>query len=238
MKTLTIRLSAPLQSFGNEASFDQRTTWKQPSKSAIIGMLAAAMGYQRNDDRISMLNTLKFAVRIDQPGQIMVDFQTIKLNPKKPGSKITKRHYLQDAVFIVALGSEDEVLISRLNHALHYPKFQLFIGRYANVPAGPLKTAIIDGQNPVQVLEKLDWQAADWFQKKNNSEMISIELIADAELLTNKNNIKFVKDRIVSFDQRNRQMRFRAISSTYIQLINKNINKQSVDTKHDIINFL
>lgn len=42
MKTLTIKLTAPLQAYGNEASFERRTSWPGPSKSAIIGMIAAA----------------------------------------------------------------------------------------------------------------------------------------------------------------------------------------------------
>ncbi len=47
MKTLTIRLIAPLQSYGNQATFERRTSDDHPSKSAIIGMIAAAMGYKK-----------------------------------------------------------------------------------------------------------------------------------------------------------------------------------------------
>lgn len=239
MKTLTIRLSSPLQSFGNEASFDQRTSWQCPSKSAVIGMLAAALGYQRNDERIHNLKKLAFAVRIDQPGQLMIDYQTIKWNAKKAGTKITKKHYLQDAVFMVALASENEALILSLKQALCHPKFQLFFGRHANVPAGPLKITITDDLNPVQTLKSLEWQAADWFQKKTNQQVINIELIADANLLPEDTaNLKLIKDNVISFDQRNRQMSFRAVSSTYIQLVNKKFAKQPVGTKHDIMNFL
>ncbi|WP_143441692.1 CRISPR-associated protein Cas5, partial [Lactobacillus helveticus] len=47
MKTATIRLTAPLQSYGNQASFNQRTSDNYPSKSAVIGIIAAALGYRR-----------------------------------------------------------------------------------------------------------------------------------------------------------------------------------------------
>ena len=56
MKTLTIKLTAPLQSYGNEATFERRTTSYYPTKSAVIGMIAAALGYRRTDERILKLN--------------------------------------------------------------------------------------------------------------------------------------------------------------------------------------
>ncbi len=67
MKTVTIRLTAPLQSYGDEANFDRRTSYDYPSKSAIVGLIAAALGYRRTDARIQTLNQLDYAVRIDQP---------------------------------------------------------------------------------------------------------------------------------------------------------------------------
>ena len=61
MKTLTIKLTAPLQSYGNEATFERRTTNDYPTKSAVIGMVAAALGYRRADARIASLNELQLA---------------------------------------------------------------------------------------------------------------------------------------------------------------------------------
>ena len=52
MKTLTIRLAGPLQTYGNEATFSRRTSYHYPSKSVVIGLIAAALGYRRNDARI------------------------------------------------------------------------------------------------------------------------------------------------------------------------------------------
>ncbi|KRL00523.1 type I-E CRISPR-associated protein Cas5/CasD [Liquorilactobacillus capillatus] len=237
MKTLTIRLNAPLQSFGNEATFARRTTWKYPSKSAVIGMLSAAMGYRRNNSRIADLNRLKFAVRIDQPGQTMTDYQTVEW--KSDTRKITYRDYLQDAIFVVAVGSEDERLIDTLRTALRHPKFQLFIGRRANTPAGPLQLYLFNHQNPVQVLTDFKWQASEWFRKKTKKEFVSLEMIADAELLSDSNgDPELVKDRIISLDQRYRQIGFRAVSHTQVQLNNDKFKKQIVGTEHDVMNFL
>lgn len=237
MKTLTIRLSGPLQSYGNEATFARRTTGDYPSKSAIIGMLSAAMGYRRDDTRIIELNTLSFAVRVDKPGRVMTDYQTVEW--KTDTRKITYRDYLQDAVFVVAIGSENDRLIDTLKVALQHPKFQLCLGRRANVPAGPLKLQVIEGQNPVQVLMDLDWQASNWFQKKTKKATVTVELITDADLLPEaKTGTELAKDQVISFDQRHRQMDFRAIARTNVQLENHAFKKQTADTNHDIMNFL
>ena len=47
MPTLLLRLVAPLQSWGTTSRFDDRDTGKEPSKSGVIGLLAAAMGIHR-----------------------------------------------------------------------------------------------------------------------------------------------------------------------------------------------
>ena len=154
MKTITIKLTAPLQSYGNEATFDRRTTRTYPSKSAMIGMIAAALGYARDDSRILELNRLSFAVRVDQPGKILTDYQVVEW--KKDKRKITYRDYLQDAVFVAALGSEDSQLISKIEAALHQPHFSLFLGRRSNAPAGVIKVKIFKDSTPLSALKKLN----------------------------------------------------------------------------------
>lgn len=229
MKTLTIRLTAPLQSYGNETSFNRRTTDRYPSKSAIIGMIAAALGYQRNDARINKLNELSFAVRIDQPGTIVKDFQTVEW---AKGRKITYRDYLQDAVFMVAFGSDDEQLISEIKLALAHPQYALFLGRRANVPAGPLQVSEFEYE-PVKVLADLEWQAALWYQRRcQNDAEISVGLIADATALATHSQM--VKDYVKSFDPRHRQYGFRAITNTRIKV--KNPSFVDTDkTEHDVM---
>lgn len=220
MKTLTINLTAPLQSYGNQATFERRTTGVYPTKSAVIGMLAAALGYERRDQRIVALNELQYAVRIDQVGKQLVDYQTVKMMDGK--SKITYRNYLQDARFVVALGSEDDDLMDRLGKALRHPKFQLYLGRRANVPAGILKMTTSIAMTPVTVLEQFPWQAAPWYQatyhrRNRHVEDATLELIADANLLANQQS-SLVKDRVVSFDQRDRQYGFRAVASEMVHV--------------------
>ncbi|WP_462394685.1 type I-E CRISPR-associated protein Cas5/CasD [Lentilactobacillus parabuchneri] len=232
MKTLTIRLTSPLQSYGNEATFARRTSGDYPSKSAMIGFVAAALGYQRDDSRIVKLNELRFAVRVDQRGKTLTDFQTVEW--KKNTRKITYRDYIQDAVFVVAFGSEDVQLIDQIHEALKRPKFPLFLGRRSNVPAGVLQIQAFEDTDPVTALSDLDWQAAPWYQRKFSRNATSefkdhLVLIADADLLPNERSF-VVKDRVISFDQRNRQHGYRAIASEYVDHIK--LNQKYIQRNH------
>ncbi|BDR60577.1 type I-E CRISPR-associated protein Cas5/CasD [Lactobacillus xylocopicola] len=228
MKTITIKLTGPLQSYGNEASFNQRTTAAHPSKSAIIGMIAAAFGYQRDDQRIKAFNKLDLAVRVDQPGTLLTDYQTVEW--KKGTRKVTYRAYIQDAVFVLAISSENDLLIDKIKYALHHPKFQLFLGRRSNAPAGVLQIAVFADANPVEVLSKLPWQAANWYQeKKSQEEIINVELFADAKLLAGEKYF-MVKDSVGSFDQRNRYFDYRPVVRVWKKVTNP---KFKTSSEHD-----
>lgn len=235
MKTATIRLTAPLQSYGNQASFNQRTSDNYPSKSAVIGIIAAALGYRRDDARILQLNNLLFAVRIEQSGNMMTEFQTVEYQKSstKTARKLTYREFIQDAVFMVAIGSDNDHEIEKIVSALKHPKFQLYLGRRSNPPAGPLMIETYDEENPLQVLEKLSWQAESWYQKRLRAPKFLTRIIADAEL-NPENNITMIKDKVGSFNQKNRYYQYRpVIIKKKIELDNLEY-KLSTDLKTDL----
>lgn len=233
MKTLTINLTAPLQSYGNEATFSRRTSNDYPTKSVVIGMVAAALGYRRTDERILALNDLDFAVRVDQVGKMLTDYQTVEW--KKDTRKVTYRDYLQDAVFVVALGSSDEQFIDEIKVALRHPRFPLFLGRRSNAPAGVLKIQEFLDMPPVAVLRSLTWQAADWYQRRSQHQ--TIEIIADANLIPDGRSA-MVKDRVVSFDQRHRSHSYRAVAKIRVALSDLKVQVHDHETQHDIMNRL
>lgn len=224
MKTLTIKLTAPLQSYGNEATFSRRTTHSYPTKSAVIGMIGAALGYRRDDTRIQTLNKLSVAVRVDQPGKVMTDFQIVEYakNANKTARKLTYRDYLQDAIFLVGIGSDNHQLIDQIKFALKHPKFQLYLGRRSNPPAGPLDVELFSNANPIAVLKKKTWQAADWFKKRYRDSTFNAEIISDANLIRENNlhSIFQLKDSVGSFSQKNRYHDYREIVSFYIPVKN------------------
>lgn len=75
MHTVLLRLSAPLQSWGTTSQWEERATTVRPTKSGVVGIVANALGYDR-DDELSALAPLLFAVRADRPGHIDTDLQS------------------------------------------------------------------------------------------------------------------------------------------------------------------
>ena len=87
MSTLLLRLAAPLQSWGSNSKFETRTTEKMPTKSGVIGMLAAALGWTRNAD-LARLTALKFGVRADREGENITDFHIARMQKGKDSAHL------------------------------------------------------------------------------------------------------------------------------------------------------
>ena len=132
MSTLLLRFAAPMQAWGADSRFDIRKTNREPTKSGVVGLLAAALGLQR-DAPLNELTALRMGVRVDQEGVLLRDFHMVH---GEKSSYVTTRYYLCDAVFLVGVFSEDEVLMRRLEEAVRNPAFPLFLGRRSCPPEG------------------------------------------------------------------------------------------------------
>ena len=121
MATLLLRLAAPLQAWGADSKFETRKTGREPTKSGVIGLLAAALGLRRDEsEALTRLTGLRFGVRVEREGQLLVDYHTAKTQDEKT-SYVTYRHYLQDAVFLAGIESTDTALLQQLQQALLHP---------------------------------------------------------------------------------------------------------------------
>lgn len=138
MSTLLLRLAAPLQAWGTDSKFEVRRTNREPSKSGVIGLLAAALGLRRDAD-LSRLSALRFGVRVDRNGEVIKDFHMAKAEKT---SYLTYRYYLSDAIFLVGLESEDRSFLEQIERALRNPCFPLFLGRRSCPPTLPLVLGI------------------------------------------------------------------------------------------------
>lgn len=146
--TLFLRLEGPLQAWGaQESKFVIRRTSEAPTKSGVVGLLCAALGIPRAEAEVEWLprlNALRMAVRIDSPGVRWWDYHTIGAGMlmrtadggHKPGAMLTRREYLGDASFLVALQGETP-LIKELEGALRKPKWTLYLGRKSCPPSRP-----------------------------------------------------------------------------------------------------
>ena len=243
MKTILLKFSGPLQSYGTSSHFQTRYTDYYPSKSAVLGLLAACLGYRRDEEeKLRELSTLKFAVRIDQQGGLLKDYH-IAITDKEiveiPQTYVTNRYYLEDALFVVALSGMDE-LIDTLTKAIKSPYFQPFMGRRSL----PVPVDFFLGESAEDILDslrKLPWQAATWYKKKKGKqgigEKIPLEVYADEEILAEGKIIrsKLRRDVPVSFSQKGRQFAFRqeaCISVEVLSGIEKDLGVGN--TEHDI----
>lgn len=253
MKSLLLKFAGPLQSWGTDSHFETRHTDYYPSKSAVVGMIAAAFGYRRSadcDEEIAKLNDLDFAVRIDQQGNLLRDYHIAakyKSNGDFEKNYVTNRYYLEDAIFLVAIGSDNEKLIDSINDVLRSPYFQSSLGRRSLPPTADFILGVEDcgviqaslkykwlarkaGKNQVQV-SKLSMLSQS-SNESCNAGFISLyadsDLVDKAECELAKDNTytykiqsyvrKLRKDYINSFSNKERKFGFRYESKMEIPI--------------------
>src|SRR5690242_6952608 len=176
MTVLLLKLAGPLQSWGSSSRFARRGTEIAPTKSGVIGMLAAAKGIRRTEPLTELLN-LQFGVRLDQPGQILRDFQTARSLDGQRSAPLTYRFYLSDAAFLAAVAGESE-LLHGLADALHRPRFPLYLGRRSCAPVGPISLGVHD--EPLdEALSSWPWLASEWYRRRA-ARSVLLEMIRDA----------------------------------------------------------
>ena len=173
MPTLLLRLVGPMQSWGTTSRFDERDTGKEPSKSGVVGLLAAALGINReNWTDLEPLTRLFMGVRHDRPGIPKRDYQTagcaatdtiIKADgkPARDGGVVSQRFYLADAAFLVAFEGDDRKLLEKAHAALRDPAWPLALGRKSYVPSESIwmKDGLQD-TSLRKVLEQWPWIAS------------------------------------------------------------------------------
>ena len=151
MRTLFFRLCGPMQSWGTHSRFLMRETGLEPSKSGIVGLICAALGTPRGDRAaIAKIAGLKMAVRADRPGVMRMDYHTvggtrsaddgygvIRADSSGVGPVVSRRYYLADAEFLVAIEGPDTTL-EEVARAIAAPQWQIFLGRKSFVPSAPL----------------------------------------------------------------------------------------------------
>jgi CRISPR system Cascade subunit CasD len=161
---LLLRLAGPLQSWGERSAFTAvRDTAPFPTRSGIIGLLAAAEGIGRHDGGLDRYDPLRLTIRVDRPGVRLIDYHTVGGGLPKPrtaatsgGSNkgaavITRRHYLSDAVFVVAIQGP-EPLTTALAAALRRPHWAPYLGRRSCPPDEPflLRTGVLDPEQELR----------------------------------------------------------------------------------------
>ena len=169
---LVFVLSAPMAAFGTYAGHERRGSDLAPPRSAILGLLGAALGIDRTDaEGQTELRRYRTAVRPLTESAPLRDYHTVQTVPgkiKRPNGRraaieaighdinttITIRDYRTDVAVAIAVWGED-VLRWPLPHvamALRCPAFVLYLGRKSCPLAAPLDPRILRAPDPIAAL--------------------------------------------------------------------------------------
>jgi len=231
MSVLLMKLAGPLQSWGSSSRFARRGTEVAPTKSGVIGLLAAAKGIRRTEPLTELLG-LDFGVRLDQPGQILRDFQTARSLDGRESAPLTYRFYLSDAAFLAAVSGERELLYG-LAEALDRPRFPLYLGRRSCPPVGPISLGVHDDTLD-DALTSWPWLAAEW-HRRQAARAVRLGIIRDAG--PGAPVTETVPDEPVSFDPAHRQHTWRSVLRRHVDVTNDLTERAGV-VEHDPLSLL
>lgn len=176
---LVFQLYGPMASWGDVAVGESRVSATVPSRSALLGLLAAALGLKRNeDDRLSKLSaSVRFGVLTLNSGHFLRDYHTAQVPPatalkRRPsrtrrdelnipkdelGTILSARDYRTDAGYRIAVEQAEtgSFSVEQLRDALLQPVFPLYLGRKSCPPALPLDPRIIKAADLLTAFRKM-----------------------------------------------------------------------------------
>lgn len=167
---LVFRLYGPIVSWGEIAVGEVRESADHPTKSAVLGLLAAALRMRRDDEEAhrKLSDAYGFAVLSRSPGTPLVDYHTTQVpasgsarrrlapatrreelssRPRHDlGTVLSRRDYRMDALADVALWvrlPSPPHTLAELRDALDRPGYVLYLGRKSCPPALPLQARLV-----------------------------------------------------------------------------------------------
>ncbi|RVU35682.1 type I-E CRISPR-associated protein Cas5/CasD [Rheinheimera riviphila] len=175
MQYLVFRLYGPMASWGEAAVGGDRPTALHPTRSAVLGLLSAALGIRRDQqtELTDLFQSVQFAIKEYSSGVLVRDYHTAQVpsSDKKmthrhrkseltgPGFKLntvlSTRDYRSDGLWVVAiwLTGQTNVSLAGLADALLKPRFTLYLGRKSCPLAAPLKPQLVETETLKQALD-------------------------------------------------------------------------------------
>ncbi|MCU7850120.1 MAG: type I-E CRISPR-associated protein Cas5/CasD [Candidatus Thiodiazotropha sp. (ex Lucinoma kastoroae)] len=165
---LILKLQGPMQAWGVHTYEDYRPSNSFPTRSGVVGLLGACLGIDRNDRKaVSELSSgVRMAVRSDDcpdvTPTVLTDFHTV-MDARKVGGKVnpnpvvSRREYLCDACFTVALGFHPESAwqLEQIKSALFQPIYTPFLGRRSCALARPLYECEMEADSLIDALDRV-----------------------------------------------------------------------------------
>ncbi len=175
---LVFVLHGPMAAFGGVAVGERRGGEARPARSALLGLLAAALGIERTEAaaHAAMEHGYGVAVRVDAPGVTFSDYHTAQVPPARRGERhatrraeldarpletiLSRRDYRTDSLFTVAVWARETApatpfltTLADLAAALQRPRFCLSVGRKScplGLPPGPV---VVTAANALAAME-------------------------------------------------------------------------------------
>lgn len=159
VKTLILKTEG-MSAYGLQAFDVHRRVNHFPTRSAIVGLLGAALGITRvrYDELYRLSNSIKIAVQVNSCGEKIMDYHTVQ-NFRSPQGKIQKitkptyREYWCDSAHTFAISASEE-LVDQLSLKVKAPEFTLFQGRKSCPLTRPLYESMLDEGNPANALKQ------------------------------------------------------------------------------------
>ncbi len=186
--TLILHLDAPLQSWGIASRYARRDAGAAPSKSAVCGMVCAAMGAAKESEQeaavLEAFAKLRMtSIILHQSGcgciGLLSDYHTVQGTRNANGGKVanavlTTRFYHQDKKFAVLLESEDGNFLEKTRRALQNPVWGGWFGRKCCIPAAPIiRERLMEPAEAREHLHKEVYPNTTWeyYQEVNEEEI-------------------------------------------------------------------
>lgn len=159
---LTFQLYGPMASWGEIAVGEERDSAMIPTRSAVLGLCAAATGITRDraDEVAAFHRAFGYGVWVLRGGAMLRDYHSVQtpegkrgrdlpsrrkeLEYTKVGTTLTKRQYRTDAYYVIGLWQRDggHDRLEALQEALRHPAFPLYLGRKSCPVALPLNPIV------------------------------------------------------------------------------------------------
>lgn len=180
MLHLFFRVHGPLCSWGDIAPGTHRPTLAMPTRSAILGLVASALGVGRNDEErhASLSGALGVGVRMESAGAIMSDYHTVQTPTRERrvewrtrrdeltqaasvNTILSKRDHVEDAAYTVALwgGGADD--LQKIAAALDRPRFPPYLGRRSCPTALPFFAHVVEAVTLKEAFDRASFPSED-----------------------------------------------------------------------------
>jgi CRISPR system Cascade subunit CasD len=171
---LVFLLHAPLAAMGGVAVGERRAGFDRPAKSAILGLIAAALGLDRSNEAAHRALAEGYGLGLGgvAPGRLLMDYHTAQAPPQRRnrrfatrreelarknglGTILSVREYRTDPAYLVALWARatPHWALGQLAEALRRPHFTLYFGR-KSCPLGlSLDPRVVEADDPRSALQ-------------------------------------------------------------------------------------